>query len=108
MIALGSYLSHHPVRWIAKMFPEYPMIDDLHARIKKVMVEELMLQVAPEEIGDETPIFGPDGLGLDSVDVLQLVIALEKNFGLKISEGAEAIEILKNVTTIGDAIRALA
>ena len=83
------------------------MSDDLHTRIKKVMVEELMLQVAPEEIGDDTPIFGPDGLGLDSVDVLQLVIALEKNFGLKISEGSAAIEILKNVATIGDAIRAL-
>jgi len=93
---------------LRKKLPEYPMSDDLHARIKKVMVEELMLQVAPEEIGDETPIFGPDGLGLDSVDVLQLVIALEKNFGLKISEGSAAIEILKNVTTIGNAIRALA
>jgi acyl carrier protein len=83
------------------------MSDDLHTRIKKVMVEELMLQMAPEAIGDETPIFGPEGLGLDSVDVLQLVIALEKNFGLKISEGSAAIEILKNVATIGDAIRAL-
>ena len=86
----------------------HPMSDDLHARIKRVMVEELMLQIQPEEIGDETPIFGPDGLGLDSVDVLQLVIALEKNFGLKISEGNAAKEILRDVTTIGAAIRALA
>lgn len=84
------------------------MSDDLHAQIKKVMVDELMLQMQPEEIGDETPIFGPDGLGLDSVDVLQLVIALEKNFGLKISEGNAAKEILRDVTTIGGAIRALA
>jgi acyl carrier protein len=84
------------------------MSDDLYAQIKKVMVDELMLQMQPEEIGDETPIFGPDGLGLDSVDVLQLVIALEKNFGLKISEGNAAKEILRDVTTIGGAIRALA
>ena len=84
------------------------MNDDLHARIKKVMVDELMLQMPPEEIGDETPIFGPGGLGLDSVDVLQLVIALEKNFGLKISEGNVAQEILRNVATIGSAIRTLA
>lgn len=83
------------------------MSDDLHARIKKVMVEELMLQVQPEEIGDDTPIFGPDGLGLDSVDVLQLVIALEKNFGLKITEGDAARELLRSVRTIGDAVRAL-
>jgi acyl carrier protein len=87
---------------------QYPMSDDLHARIKKVMVDELMLQIQPEEIGDETPIFGPEGLGLDSVDVLQLVIALEKNFGLKISEGNAAKEILRDVTTIGAAIRTLA
>lgn len=82
------------------------MSDDLHTRIKKVMVEELMLQVQAEDIADLTPIFGPEGLGLDSVDALQLVIALEKNFGLKISEGSAAIEVLRNVTTIGDAIRA--
>jgi len=83
------------------------MSDDLHARIKKVMVEELMLQVQPDEISDEAPIFGPDGLGLDSVDVLQLVIALEKEFGLKVVEGDAAKELLKNVRSIGDAVRAL-
>jgi acyl carrier protein len=44
---------------------------------------------------------------LDSVDALQLVIGLEKNFGLKITEGSAAKEILRNVTTIADAIRAL-
>jgi len=85
----------------------YPMSDNLHARIKQVIVEELMLQIQPEEISDDAPIFGPEGLGLDSVDVLQLVIALEKNFGLKISEGDAAKELLKNVRSIGDAIRAL-
>ena len=83
------------------------MSDDLHDRIKKVMIEELMLQVKPEDIADDAPIFGPEGLGLDSVDVLQLVIALEKNFGLKISEGDATKEMLKSVSSIGDAIRAL-
>lgn len=108
MIALGSGTNHPAVREVCTKNHEYPMNDDLHARIKMVMVEELMLRVQPEEIGDETPIFGPEGLGLDSVDALQLVIAVEKNFGLKISEGNAAKEILRNVTTIGDAIRALA
>lgn len=105
---MGSGTNHRAVRKVCAKNHEYPMSDDLHARIKNVMVEELMLQVQPEEIGDETPIFGPEGLGLDSVDALQLVIALEKNFGLKISEGNAAKEILRNVTTIGEAIRALA
>lgn len=71
------------------------------------MVEELMLQIQPEDIADDTPLFGPQGIGLDSVDALQLVIALEKNFGLKISEGEAARQLLKSVQTIGDAIRAL-
>jgi len=83
------------------------MNDDLHTRIKKVMVEELMLQIQPEDIADDAPIFGADGLGLDSVDVLQLVIALEKNFGLKIAEGDAAKELLKSVRSIGEAVRAL-
>lgn len=83
------------------------MSDDLHTRIKQVMVEELMLQVQPEDITDDGAIFGPDGLGLDSVDALQLVIALEKHFGLKISEGDAAKELLKSVNSIGAAIRAL-
>jgi len=82
------------------------MSDDLHARIKEVMVDELMLKIPPRDIGDETPIFGSEGLGLDSVDALQLVIGLEKTFGLKITEGSAAKEILRNVTTIADAIRA--
>lgn len=86
---------------------KYPMTDDLRARIKKTMIEELMLQVQPEDIDDDAAIFGPAGLGLDSVDALQLVIALEKNFGLKITEGDAAKELLKSVRSIGDAIRAL-
>ena len=83
------------------------MSDDLHSRIKAVMVEELMLQIQPEDISDDAPLFGPGGLGLDSVDALQLVIALEVTFKLKISEGDAARELLKSVQTIGDAIRAL-
>ena len=50
-----------------------------------MMVENLMLQVPAAEIGDEQPLFGPGGLGLDSVDALQLVVALDKTFGLKIA-----------------------
>lgn len=77
----------------------------LKARIKSMMVENLMLQVPIEEIGDDQALFGPDSLGLDSVDALQLVVGLDKNFGLKIPDPAAAKEILKNVNTIVDAIR---
>ena len=53
----------------------------LKAQIKKMMVENLMLQYGPEEIGDDQPLFGPNSLGLDSVDALQLVVGLDKTFG---------------------------
>lgn len=74
--------------------------EPLRNKIKEVMVEELMLDCAPEEIGDRTSIFGPQGLGLDSVDALQLVVAIEKHFGLKIADPAAATSILESVATI--------
>jgi acyl carrier protein len=74
-------------------------------QIKALMVENLMLQVTTEEIGDDVPLFGPGGLGLDSVDALQLVVALDKTYGLKIADPAAAREILQSVNTISHAIR---
>ena len=77
----------------------------LNDQIKEMMVENLMLQVIAPEIRDEIPLFGPDSLGLDSVDALQLVVALDKTFGLKIPDAAAAKEILQNVNTIAKAVR---
>ncbi|MES2474858.1 MAG: phosphopantetheine-binding protein [Verrucomicrobiota bacterium] len=78
--------------------------DELRTRIKEVMVEELMLEQAPEEIGTTEPIFGGAGLGLDSVDALQLVVALEKHFGLKVGNSDAAKAILENVESIAKEI----
>lgn len=74
--------------------------DELRQKIKEVMVEELMLDQTPAEITDTIPIFGAGGLGLDSVDALQLVVGLEKNFGLKIGTSDSAKGILESVETI--------
>jgi acyl carrier protein len=78
--------------------------NDLKQRIKEMMIDELMLDEAVDEIVDDAPIFGPEGLGLDSVDALQLVVALEKSFGLKIADSEAAKGILQSVDTIADAI----
>ncbi|MCB1087737.1 MAG: acyl carrier protein [Verrucomicrobiae bacterium] len=78
----------------------------LRPRIKSVMIDELMLQETPEEIADDASLFGTDGLGLDSVDALQLVVALEKHFGLKIPDAEAAKGILSNVNSIAAAIEA--
>ena len=65
----------------------------LKEKIKSLMVENLMLQITAAEIKDDQLLFGPGSLGLDSVDALQLVVALDKNFGLKIPTPAVAKEI---------------
>ena len=69
-----------------------------------MLVENLMLQSTAEEIADDLPLFGPGGLGLDSVDALQIVVALDKNYGLKIPDPEAAKKILQSVNTIVDAL----
>ncbi len=76
----------------------------LKAQIKDLMIENLMLQVPASEIGDDMPLFGPGSLGLDSVDALQLVVALDKTFGLKIPDPASAKATLQSVNTIASAV----
>jgi len=78
--------------------------NELKGRIKALMVENLMLQFPAEEIGDDTPLFSPEGLGLDSVDALQLVVALDKNFGLKIQDTELARQVLHSVNTVAEAV----
>jgi len=72
--------------------------------IKRLIVENLMLQITPEEIGDQQMLFGPGGLGLDSVDALQLVVALDKNYGLKIPDPEFARQVLRSTTTMAEAV----
>ena len=80
-------------------------LSELKQRIKTMAVENLMLQTTVAEIADDQPLFGPGSLGLDSVDALQLVVALDKQFGLKIQDPAAAKEILQSVNTIAEAVR---
>ena len=83
------------------------MSDDLErlkAEVRDLIATNLMLPVAPEAIGDDTALFGPGGLGLDSVDALQLVVALDKNYGLKIPDATAARDILTSVNTIAAAL----
>jgi acyl carrier protein len=79
----------------------------LRGKIKALMVENLMLTVSAAEIGDDQPLFGPGSLGLDSVDALQLVVALDKNFGLKVPDPATAKVILQSVNTMAAAVQQL-
>jgi len=73
---------------------------ELNSAIKRMLVENLMLQTSAEEIKDDQLLFGPASLGLDSVDALQIVVALDKNYGLKIPDPETARKVLQSVNTI--------
>ena len=77
---------------------------ELKLEIKQLLIDNLMLQLTAAEIGEEQPLFGPGSVGLDSVDALQLVVALDKTFGLKIQDPEAAKQILQSVQTIADAV----
>jgi len=80
------------------------MSASIQESIKEILMDELMLDVEPDEIEENTPLMGADSLGLDSVDALQLVVALDKHFGLKISDAEAAQGILIDIKTIAKAV----
>ena len=87
------------------------MSAEIRSALKKVIVEALRLEdVGPEDIEDAAPLFG-EGLGLDSIDALELAVAIEKKFGVKLqAEDESARQLFYSVETlaqhIGENIRA--
>ncbi len=80
---------------------------DLKSRIKTMMVESLMLKVTPESIGDDTLLFSPEGLGLDSIDALELAVSIEKNYRRRHARAPEvAREAFVSVNTVAAYITA--
>jgi acyl carrier protein len=77
------------------------MTEALHGELKKLIVEALMLEdVRPEDIDPEAPLFG-EGLGLDSIDALELAIAIDRRFGVKIeAEDERNKEIFRSVASL--------
>jgi acyl carrier protein len=81
------------------------MIEDLIFKLKKEIIEELSVEnVTPEEMDAEAPLFGEEGLGLDSIDVLELVVLLDKNYGIKIQASKEGPKIFYSIKTIAEYI----
>jgi acyl carrier protein len=77
--------------------------DSLKADIKKAIVTSLRLPIAPDEIQDDAPLFG-EGLGLDSIDALELVLEIERSFGVAISDEQTGTAVLRSVNTIAEHI----
>ena len=80
-------------------------MEDLKNTLKQQIIDSLNLQgMKPEEIDDNAPLFG-DGLGLDSIDSLELMVLLERNYGIKIEDAREGRKILTSVQTMADYIQ---
>ena len=69
-----------------------------------MLVENCMLQIPLDEIRNEQALFGPGSLGLDSVDALQLVVALDKNYGLKVADPETAKSVLQSIDSMAEAV----
>lgn len=68
--------------------------------LKKLVVENCVLKIKPDEIGEETPLFGPGSVGLDSLDALQLTVAIEQRYGIAINDAQVAREVLQSLGTL--------
>ena len=77
-------------------------MNDLIATLKVQIIEQLNLKhLKPEDIGDEQPLFA-GGIGLDSIDALELIVLLQQKYGIKLANPQEGPEIFKTVKSLAD------
>ena len=75
--------------------------------LKEALIESRNLEdITPDEIDNEAPLFGDEGLGLDSIDALEIILILERNYGIRIANPAEGKSIFYSVRTLADFITA--
>jgi len=80
-------------------------MENLKNTLKMQIIEALNLQgMKPEDIDDNAQLFG-DGLGLDSIDSLELMVLLERNYGIKVEDAREGRKVLSSVQSMADYIQ---
>ena len=78
-------------------------MNELVLELKKQIISSLNLEeMTPEDIDETAPLFGEDGLGLDSIDALELIVLLEKNYGIRLANAAEDKTIFTSVKAIAE------
>lgn len=83
------------------------VMDELIEKLKVQLIEALNLEeTSPEDIDPEAPLFGDEGLGLDSIDALEIILLLDKEYGIKLANPSEGKKVFYSVHTMADCIRA--
>ena len=79
-------------------------MNELILRLKEEIIEVLNLEeMKPADIDEDAPLFG-DGLGLDSIDALELIVLMEKNYGIKLKDASQGRELFKSVRVLAEYI----
>ena len=75
-------------------------VEEIKEQLKVILIDDLNLDdITPEEIGDNDPLFG-DGLGLDSLDAVEMAVIVQKHFGVEIKDMEEGRPALQTVATL--------
>ena len=81
-------------------------MDALIAELKQKVIDVLNLEeLSAEEINENTPLFGADGLGLDSIDALELIALLDKEYGIRLADPKQGKEIFYSIATMAEYIQ---
>ncbi|MEW6419141.1 MAG: phosphopantetheine-binding protein [Nitrospirota bacterium] len=75
-------------------------MSDTLQKLKELLVTRLKLKIGVDEIKEDTQLFGPNGLGLDSIDMLELIVGIKKEFGVEIMDRETAEKVFTSVGTI--------
>lgn len=75
---------------------------EIREKLKVLLVDQLSLEdITPEEIGDDSELFG-EGLGLDSLDAVEIVVMLQRNFGMEVKDMEKSREVFRTIGTLAD------
>lgn len=77
--------------------------DDILRRIRRILIERLQVRREPDELDPDTPLFGA-GIGLDSVDSVELIVSIESEFGLKLRQDVSGRRYMRTINTMADMI----
>ena len=82
-------------------------MEQLINEIKLKLIDALNLDgMTPEDIDNNAPLFGDEGLGLDSIDVLELIVLLERNYGIRLANPQEGKEVFRSIAVMADYVNA--